>query len=453
MPNHQRHILPIAETAATLPLVVWDIYLAPARALYDTGAPLWPFQMPSILLCLVNAPAILLAKPFDRLPHAYSSAYHGVLLLLLTPLVWWWLGDRIDNGALRPPYRYPRVLGSFLVLVALSISIAIARDLLIEIRWWRTWGSSSLANSGGTLLLYLPVPIWALVFVVCLTWAGSRLLRAKGLAPVATAHRDHLITRSVFAVWILAFASAPLVEAVRNYNDAAIGRYGLDPDSCEMSSRSGCIHGSVITPEGKPIRGVYVEFAPLTAPANTHPTFEDWTYTDRRGRYSFDHLEPGEYIVGIHIHSAPSKEQPYPTTYYPGAYEDANAAHLSIAANKKFVLPAMKVPQLALTTFPVEVRWSDGTHPARSNLFVRNLKFQDAILTDSAPQIDNGWGSFTLPNNYDYLVLAGVACDGANQVGSRQTQYVPLHVTDHAEPDHLVLTLPGAPCKLWAPKD
>jgi len=453
MTNRQRHILPVVTTVITLPLVVWDIYLAPARALYDTGAPLWPFQMPTILLALINAPALLLAKPFENLAGAYSPIYHGVIILLATPLVWWWLGDRIDHGALRPPYRFPRVLGSILLLVALSIAIATFRDLLGGVKWWRKWGPASLANSGWTVLRDLPLPIWALAIVVCLTWAGSRLLRAKGLALVPTARRDHLITRTAFAVWILVFAFGPLVEAVRNYNHADMSRGDLDPDSCEMNSQSGCIHGTVVTAEGVPIRGVYVDFVPLTAPANTHPTFKDWTVADRKGRYSFDHLEPGEYIVGIHVHSAPSREQPYPTTFYPGVYEDANAAHLSIEANKRFMLSVMKIPQLALTTFAVEIRWSDGTHPIRSNILVQNTKFSQATIGESAPQIDNGWGSFTLPKNYDYVVHAAVECDGANQIGQRETQYTPLGVTDHAEPDHVVLTLPGAPCKLWAPKD
>ena len=453
MTNRLRHILPVFATFITLPLVVWDICLAPTRALYDTGAPLWPFQMPTILLALMNAPALLLAKPFVNLIRSYSPISHGVLILLATPVVWWWLGDRIDHGALRPPYRFPRILGSFLLLAALFISIATFRDLLTEINWWRTWGPSSLPNSGGIVLRDLPLPIWSLAFVVCLTWSGSRLLRAKRLTPVATARRDHLITRTALTVWIVAFAVAPLVEAARNYNHADMSRGDLDPDSCEMDSKNGCIHGAVVTADGVPIRGVYVDFAPLTAPANTHPTFTDWTVADRKGRFSFDNLEPGEYMVGIHIHSAPSKEQPYPTTFYPGVNEDANAAHLTIMANRRSMLSAMKVPRLALTAFAVEVRWSDGTHPMRSNLLVQNTKFNQATIGESAPQIDNGWGEFTLPKNYDYIVHAAVECDGATQIEQRETQYTPLRVTDHAEPDHVVLTLPGAPCKLWTPKD
>jgi hypothetical protein len=449
MAKRQRLILPTLATCLALPLVAWDVYLAPLRIGYDAGTPVWPFQMPSILLVIFDAPAVLLARPFLDLFRAYSALAHGALILIATPLIWYWIGDRIDFGALRPPYRYPRLLGALLLIVAVVMAALTVREFGYTNAWWQTYGG--LPARRWVLLMDASPTAWELVIVVCCLSVGLRLFRREKLLPVSTARRDHKVTLIAILVWSAAFALTPAVEAMRNYNHADMSRGDLDPDSCVIDAATGCMHGSVVTSAGAPIRGVFLDLVPLTAPANTHPTMKDWTYADRKGRYSFDNLEPGEYLVGVHIRSAPSAEQPYPTTFYPGAEQDADAAHLHIEANKKIALSPLKVRSLTLTKFTVEIRWPDGSHPLRSNLLVRNKSFnQQATIGDSAPQIDNGTGSFTLPDHSDYEVHAAVECDEISEIGQRETPYVPLRVTDRAEPAHLVLTLPGFPCTLWS---
>jgi hypothetical protein len=376
--------------------------------------------MPSILLFLFDAPALLLARPFFDLFRAYSALAHGTLILIATPLIWYWIGDRIDFGALRPPYRYPRLLGALLLIAAVVLAVLTFRGLGDTSAWWQIYGSY-LSERRWIFVVDSGPIAWVLGVIFCFFLIGLRLFRTGSLPPVSTASRDHKVTLIAILVWSAAFALTPAVEAMRNYNHADVSRGDLDPDSCVIDAASGCLHGSVVTAAGAPIRGVFLDIVPLTAPANTHPTMKDWTYADRKGRYSFDNLEPGEYLVGVHICSAPSAEQPYPTTFYPGVEQDAYATHLHIEANKKITLSPLKVRSLTLTTFTVEIRWPDGSHPLRSNLLVRNKSFNQATIGDVAPQIDNGTGSFTLPDHSDYEVHAAVECDETSKIGQRET--------------------------------
>lgn len=448
MPKRLRYLLPVMVSAIVVPLIVWDVFLDPRRIGYDAGTPFWPFQVPNALLGLFDLPAILLARPFWNLLHAYSALSRDALVLLATPLVWYWIGNRIDFGLLRPPYRFPRALALILSAVAIALIISVILDLKDDISWWQRYGNGSWFGSAITMRSSIGF-LWVLVFLAACIIAARRLFHHQTLVPVATSNRDHRITLSVLTIWAAVFALTPAVEAIRDYNHADMSRGDYDPDSCVNEVANGCIHGSVIGQDAKPIRGLYLNAVPMDSPANLRKLRGMSRHTDRKGRYSFDELDPGDYIIGISIYLAPSAEQPYPTTYYPAAVLEADAQHLHIEAGKKLNLAPFVLRQIPLTTFTVEVRWPDGSHPLRSNLLVRNIKFQQAAIGEAAPQIDNGSGSFTLPQNFDYEVSASVQCDEVTHYGGqRETPYLPLQVTSQPEPPHLVLTLPGSPCTL-----
>jgi hypothetical protein len=449
MTKRLRLLLPAVLTPVTACVLAWDMYLAPTRGYYDTGAPFWPYEMPTLLLNLLDAPARILALPFWSLFNAPFGPAHDAILLLLTPLVWYWIGDRFDNGLLRPPHRYPRLLTTLLLLVAALGVVATFLDLRDDVTWWRElpqyrygFVMRSLREAPGLL--------WLLVIVAACCFAAWKLFRSNSLAPTPHALRDHRITLASIVIWLAALALTPVTDYARNYNHAYGAREGLDPDSCELDTSNGCIHGIIQTSEGEPIQGVYVQAIPLSSPPEYRYIRTLETSTDRQGRYSFDAVAPGQYLVGVHTRSAPNSEQPYPTTYYPDASDEGSATHLLISANQRINLDPMHLRSLPLTTFTVEVRWPDGSHPERSNLLVRNTKFDEAAI-GAAPQIDDGKGSFTLPQNFEYQVHAAVSCDEGPKIGQRETAYLPLHVTDHPEPAKLVLTLPGTPCKIWSP--
>ena len=442
-------MLPLVMTGVAVLLVGWNVHLEPRMMLYDTGAPLWPFQVPQILLGLLNAPAIVLARPFENLFHAYSALSRGTLAVVATPLAWCWIGDRVERGLLRPPYRFPRLLAVLFLVVSVSLAGALIQGAMSDMEWWHSYGSKWFgAGRGypwGMLLRKVPGILWCFAILIPCVIAAVRLFRRRDIVPFASARRDHSITLAFLGIWVTAFAITPGVEALRHYNHADESREGLDPDTCLIDIASGCVHGTVFGAEGKAIQGIYVEAIPLSAPPELRWIRKVFKHTDRRGRYSLDLLEPGDYLIGIHLDKAPTAEEPYAKAYYPAAETEEAAEHVSIRAGAKTDLSPLRLPKLSVTSFRVEVRWADGSHPVRSNLDVTNTVFQQATMRDPLPQIDDGIGAYALPQHFDYQVKAQITCDQAIG-GQRETPQVPLHVTDKPEPSHVVLTLPGLPC-------
>jgi len=437
-------------TFLALPLVAWDVHLAPLRMGYDTGAPFWPFEIPSVLLILCDAPASILARPFVGLFDARSALSRDSLILIATPPVWYWIGDRIDRGLLRPPYRFRRLLAVSLLLIAILVLCMEAQNVHEELHWRHVYGNG--AYELVKILRELPDDLWAGLLICVSSIAAIRLLRGKNLAASATARRDHLITTLAVTVWLAAFALIPAVGFIRNYNHADRARGNLDPNSCENDTSTGCIHGLVQRVTGGSIMNIDVDAIPLSASPDLRFIRTKTTYTDRKGRSSFDNLEPDDYIVGVHLSVAPSQSEPYPRIFYPQTMDEEKADHIRLEHGRRVNLGPLSLRSLPLTTFSVELRWSDGSVPLRSNLLVENKEFKQATIGDTAPQIDKGSGAFTLPQNFDYTVHAAVTCDAGTTLEQRETNDASLHVTDHPEPAQLMLTLPGKPCKLWQPK-
>jgi hypothetical protein len=446
-------ILPALATAVATPLLLWEIHLAPLRFSYDAGVPIWPFQVPELLLSVFDFPGLLFAFPFERAVQSYSYwAYsHAILVFVATPLVWWWIGDRLDFGRLRPPYRSPRLFGLLLFLIVFGFCFFCCVQIVQDLLWARSYQTLERFWLDD-LLTDVPPFAWSLIGLLAIWRPGLQLIRRESTEPATTSRRDQLLTLSALIVWAAALGFAPAVGAFASYNHADRSPWS-NADSCETDAESGCIHGTVKTDGGEAIRGIHVEAIPRDAGLedSSETTTSTSTFTDRKGRYSFDRLPPGDYFVGIHLSKAPTEKEPFLRTYYPFAEDKGGAARITINKARLVTLGAFHLRPLPLTSFSVEVRWSDGSHPVRSNLLVRNEAFDQGVIGDNAPQIANGAGVFTLPSHFEYGVRAAVSCDEGSRIGQRETPYLQLHVGDQPEPTHVVLTLPGTPCKLWQP--
>lgn len=107
--------------------------------------------------------------------------------------------------------------------------------------------------------------------------------------------------------------------------------------------------GTVRSKDGAPIPDAIVQMVPVK------PGSERWenpvllSFSDENGLYAIDGIPPGDYYLGINIGSTPTKEYPFPPTYYPNTRNVAEAIPLSIsvgAAVRNFDLiapPKLKV--------------------------------------------------------------------------------------------------------------
>ncbi len=79
------------------------------------------------------------------------------------------------------------------------------------------------------------------------------------------------------------------------------------------------VQGLVLDNNGAPVSNALVELVSLQPGLKPweQPTLLD--VSDEQGHYSVTGIPPGEYLLGVNIKSTPTKEYPFPRTYYPNA--------------------------------------------------------------------------------------------------------------------------------------
>lgn len=225
-----------------------------------------------------------------------------------------------------------------------------------------------------------------------------------------------------------------------------------DPDSCIASETAGCIHGVVLEDRGNAVKGLEIEVIPGWV--RDHPAEPGFRreWTDVKGRFNVDVLEPGAYVIAVHYTNAPFERQPYSTSFYPGVEEETRAEAIVVDQKSPSYLKPFHIRSLPVATIEVTVAWPDGTRPQRSNLMFHNRSFpRQAVIGDVAPQIDDGAGSFRAPVGFDYEVRANVQCDAGDRIESRESLSESISIGNADDTPKISLRIPGLPCNLWHP--
>ena len=96
--------------------------------------------------------------------------------------------------------------------------------------------------------------------------------------------------------------------------------------------------------------------------------------TDKLGRYNFNAVEPGEYLLGVHGYLAPKIERPFSTAYYPGVEAESAAERVTIKASSRTNLNPLRLRKLEFGMTKIKVLWSDGASPERSDVCLENVQ-------------------------------------------------------------------------------
>lgn len=98
---------------------------------WDTGAPVWPYQTPDILLRFLNGPAYFVAQPLANVFRLGGPNHF--LMVFPAILIWWWfLGVRLDSGWGTVKSRWRRPASALLAIsavVLLCTAIVVSRHL------------------------------------------------------------------------------------------------------------------------------------------------------------------------------------------------------------------------------------------------------------------------------------------------------------------------------------
>jgi hypothetical protein len=146
-----RIALPVCMGLVATGLMAWEHHnsevIATMGMAWDTGAPMWPYQTPEIILAILNAPAYFLAAPvwFTLDLRLESQRYPALFFAIL--LLWTGIGKAIDSNLLSRARRRGGKLSTIGLLIATVVfSLTGVGTLVPGMHWWSQYGEPSLVS-------------------------------------------------------------------------------------------------------------------------------------------------------------------------------------------------------------------------------------------------------------------------------------------------------------------
>ncbi len=178
--------------------------------------------------------------------------------------------------------------------------------------------------------------------------------------------------------------------------DGACYEYNVD------ALPTGHIHGSVLGPDGKPLKLASVELYRAGQYADDRPGL--WGFQGSKGYFDFDHIGPGEYVIVYNRMNRMDPNSPFRRSFYPGS-TDAQGAEPVVLKDGQQILKANIKLHDGYPTRPLHVRvkWEHGQPPG--NLTVM-AKADDGTANPAAEKIADGLFEFPLLASGRYTVSA-----------------------------------------------
>jgi hypothetical protein len=177
--------------------------------------------------------------------------------------------------------------------------------------------------------------------------------------------------------------------------DGACYEYDID------ALPTGHIQGSVLDPEGKPLRLASLE---LYRADNFDISRSGlWTFQGFRGVFDFDHIGPGEYILVYNRPNRKNPNSPYPRTFYPGTEDPKEAKPIEVKEGQQlFKVDFVVIDPFPTRTLRVHLNWKDGMPPGSVTVMAKG----DQGENPAAQKVGDGVFDFTLLESAHYALTA-----------------------------------------------
>lgn len=131
----------------------------------------------------------------------------------------------------------------------------------------------------------------------------------------------------------------PLFDFDRNVKDVEVSSQGCSAEADFSAQIDGRISGRVFDDKGQPVNEqLQVSITTPESAGKAVALVESRSaYTDKNGRYEFDGLTPGRYVLGVSIANVPYKTTPFPRTYYPNGKDLSEARIIDLAKGQKLI--------------------------------------------------------------------------------------------------------------------
>jgi hypothetical protein len=150
---------------------------------------------------------------------------------------------------------------------------------------------------------------------------------------------------------------------------------------------SGRIHDAQGNPVGERVRVSIIEYD--SNMKDQRPVESRNEYTNKEGRYEFDGVPAGRYVLGVNIADVPDKYTPYAKTYFPAASTIAQAAVINLAAGQKLNgLDLRLPPPLEEVTVTRMVLTKDGKPAAEAHVALYDVERPDEPVWKADTETD-----------------------------------------------------------------
>lgn len=224
----------------------------------------------------------------------------------------------------------------------------------------------------------------------------------------------------------------------------------LAPDDCAAehdfdAQVDGRISGRVFDAAGAAAPDeVQVSVVTLASAGKGFSSAERRSEYTKRGRYEFEGLPPGRYVLGVNVAEPPQKNTPYPTTYYPGSAELSGATVITLGDGQKLTGYDIHLPpRLETITIGGVVVRPDGKPAAGATINLYDAEEPGRALFGFDAKSD-AQGRFSIKafKGRHYLLHAYLAADYLAGTGA-QSEAVPVDGVGQARPVKLVLSRQG----------
>lgn len=216
---------------------------------------------------------------------------------------------------------------------------------------------------------------------------------------------------------------------------------------------TGHIQGTVLGPDGKPLRLASVELFRVGRYNGSRSGL--WTYQGFKGVFDFDHIGPGQYIIVYNRGNRMNPNSPFPRTFYPGTQDLSEAKSIEVKESEQLTHVDFSVKD----PFPtrqllVHLNWRDGKPPGAVTVMAKADKGDNP----SAEKIADGVVGFTLVEAAHYTIsaweeldpsragaAAGNGASGCQAPARIESESIVVDGSDEATKE-ITLTLANPPC-------
>ncbi|MGC2806497.1 MAG: hypothetical protein WA211_10220, partial [Candidatus Acidiferrales bacterium] len=164
---------------------------------------------------------------------------------------------------------------------------------------------------------------------------------------------------------------------------------------------TGKIHGSIVGPDGKPLKLASVELYRADRFEESRPGL--WSFQGENGKFEFDHIGPGEYLLVFNRMNRLDPNTPFPRTFYPGTPDQGDAKIIKMKDGQQLLNANIKLKEgFPTRSIKVQLKWQDGRPPGEVTIMAKAEKGDNP----AAKKIAEGIYEFRLLDSTSYIISA-----------------------------------------------